>query len=175
MNQAPGTIVIRPKFFVLAFLLALFKPKGSINGAEVPLAWRQPNAFPVPPGQYQVSVWCPYLFFPRMGEATVYVDVQPGAAVEVTWDAPWVVFLPGRIQAQLIDPRMLHGGQAPMPQHQQHQHQLQQQQQPQAQAVGGGGGGWQPDPTGRHQYRWWDGTSWAAHVSDGGVTSQDPM
>jgi len=168
VNQAQGTIVIRPKYFVLAFLLALFKPKGSINGGELPLAWRQPNAFPVPPGQYQVSVWCPYLFFPRMGEATVYVDVQPGAAVEVTWDAPWVVFLPGRIRAQLIDPRLLQGGQAP-------QQQYAPQYQQQAQAVGAGGGGWQPDPTGRHQYRWWDGTSWGAHVSDGGVNSQDPM
>jgi hypothetical protein len=35
--------------------------------------------------------------------------------------------------------------------------------------------GWQPDPTGRHEYRYWDGTQWTEDVSDGGHTSIDPM
>lgn len=35
-------------------------------------------------------------------------------------------------------------------------------------------GSWQPDPFGRHQHRWWDGTSWTDQVSDDGVTSVDP-
>jgi hypothetical protein len=34
--------------------------------------------------------------------------------------------------------------------------------------------GWQPDPTGRHEYRYWDGTKWSDDVSDGGVTANDP-
>lgn len=34
---------------------------------------------------------------------------------------------------------------------------------------------WHPDPTGRHQLRYWDGTAWTDHVSDGGVPSVDPM
>jgi hypothetical protein len=32
---------------------------------------------------------------------------------------------------------------------------------------------WAQDPTGRHQLRWWDGTAWTPHVSDGGVTALD--
>ncbi len=36
-------------------------------------------------------------------------------------------------------------------------------------------GGWHPDPSGRHQYRYWDGTAWSAQVSDGGVVSTDPL
>ena len=36
-------------------------------------------------------------------------------------------------------------------------------------------GGWHPDPTGRHQHRWWDGTQWTDQVADGGVTATDPM
>jgi hypothetical protein len=32
---------------------------------------------------------------------------------------------------------------------------------------------WKPDPFGRHDYRWWDGTSWTGQVSDGGVQSMD--
>ncbi len=35
--------------------------------------------------------------------------------------------------------------------------------------------GWQPDPRGRHEYRYWDGTQWTDHVSDKGEVSQDPV
>lgn len=35
--------------------------------------------------------------------------------------------------------------------------------------------GWQPDPTRRHEYRYWDGSQWTDDVSDGGVTSVDPV
>ena len=33
--------------------------------------------------------------------------------------------------------------------------------------------GWQADPFGRHELRYWDGSSWTAHVSDAGVTGTD--
>lgn len=35
-------------------------------------------------------------------------------------------------------------------------------------------GSWQPDPTHRHQLRWWDGGNWTDHVSDNGVAGIDP-
>ncbi|MGF1596847.1 MAG: phospholipid scramblase-related protein [Acidimicrobiales bacterium] len=34
---------------------------------------------------------------------------------------------------------------------------------------------WHPDPSGRHELRYWDGTVWTAHVSDGGRQSTDPL
>ena len=34
---------------------------------------------------------------------------------------------------------------------------------------------WQPDPSGRHETRWWDGQRWTDHVSDHGLTSIDPL
>jgi Protein of unknown function (DUF2510) len=34
---------------------------------------------------------------------------------------------------------------------------------------------WARDPSGRHQYRWWDGTSWTDHVADNGQESADPL
>lgn len=34
---------------------------------------------------------------------------------------------------------------------------------------------WHPDPSGRHQLRWWDGSRWSEHVSDNGVASVDPV
>jgi hypothetical protein len=32
---------------------------------------------------------------------------------------------------------------------------------------------WYPDPTGRHDYRWWDGRCWTEHVSTAGVAAID--
>jgi hypothetical protein len=37
------------------------------------------------------------------------------------------------------------------------------------------GAGWAPDPSGRHQLRYWDGATWTDHVSDGGVAGTDPV
>lgn len=41
-------------------------------------------------------------------------------------------------------------------------------------AAGGPGPQWAPDPSRRHQYRWWDGAQWTPYVGDNGVTSFDP-
>lgn len=35
--------------------------------------------------------------------------------------------------------------------------------------------GWHPDPSGRHQSRYWSGTKWTQHVADNGVSSTDPV
>jgi hypothetical protein len=34
---------------------------------------------------------------------------------------------------------------------------------------------WMNDPTGRHQYRYWDGGNWTQNVYDAGVESRDPV
>ncbi|HEY8546157.1 MAG TPA: DUF2510 domain-containing protein [Acidimicrobiales bacterium] len=35
--------------------------------------------------------------------------------------------------------------------------------------------GWYPDPTGRHERRYWSGIRWSRHVDDGGVRGEDPI
>lgn len=35
--------------------------------------------------------------------------------------------------------------------------------------------GWYADPSGRHEKRYWDGTRWTEHVSDGEARSTDPV
>ncbi len=35
--------------------------------------------------------------------------------------------------------------------------------------------GWYPDPTGRHEQRYWDGRHWSHRVSDEGVRGDDPL
>jgi len=34
---------------------------------------------------------------------------------------------------------------------------------------------WYPDPGGRHEVRYWDGSQWTDHVTDNGVQSVDPL
>ena len=36
-------------------------------------------------------------------------------------------------------------------------------------------GQWLPDPSGRHELRYWDGSSWTEHVGDGSDRSTDPL
>jgi hypothetical protein len=45
---------------------------------------------------------------------------------------------------------------------------------PPAAAMTGRPAEWATDPTGRHEYRYWDGTAWTEHVSDRGVVGTDP-
>jgi hypothetical protein len=33
---------------------------------------------------------------------------------------------------------------------------------------------WHPDPSGRFDYRYWDGSDWTEHVSSNGVADIDP-
>ena len=35
--------------------------------------------------------------------------------------------------------------------------------------------GWHPDPLGRYEHRYWEGTEWSGHVSTAGVTAWDPL
>ena len=35
--------------------------------------------------------------------------------------------------------------------------------------------GWIPDPRGRHELRYWDGSRWTEHVSDASVPGLDPL
>jgi hypothetical protein len=34
---------------------------------------------------------------------------------------------------------------------------------------------WAEDPSGRHQYRYWDGSTWTEHTADNGVSSTDSL
>lgn len=160
MSTSPepqSVIEIKTSYFFLAFILVLFKPQASINGtAPFPISWGT-TPIPVPPGRYQVEVWVPYLFFTTMGKNGAIVDVPAGGAVQVAWRAPLIVFIQGKVN--VAGPQPLGGGQPPA--------------QAQAQPVGSAAGGWHADPAGRHEQRYYDGTTWTDHVVDGGVQSTD--
>ena len=112
-QQATSVIEIKTKFFFLAFLLFLFKPKYSINGSAPADAPWGVTPVPVPPGRYQVDVWLPYLFFPQMGRNGATVDVPASSVVQVQWKSPLAVFLKGKVKVS--DPRPVDGASAPAP------------------------------------------------------------
>jgi hypothetical protein len=96
--------------------------------------------------------------------------VPAGGAMRVSWRSPWLVFLQGKVQ--VAGPWPLAEG-APG-----------QQSAPWAggtpaaqpvAAAAASGGGWHPDPTGRHQHRWYDGSAWTDQVADNGANSTDPI
>jgi hypothetical protein len=35
--------------------------------------------------------------------------------------------------------------------------------------------GWLPDPSTRHELRYWDGARWTDHVTDAGAPGMDPI
>ena len=191
MNQ-PAVLDVKPGFMFLAFLLYLLKPRVSINGSEPVRAQWGSNPYPVPPGRYQVEVWVPYLFFTYMGRNGIVVDVPPGSRVEVVWRAPWLAWLKGKIYAAgpfanvsgsgpswAGPPGAGPPGSAPPPgvaapptyAADAAVVAASQQYAPAGQAASG----WYPDPSARHQLRWFDGSTWTANVSDDGATGSDPL
>ena len=46
---------------------------------------------------------------------------------------------------------------------------------PSGPTVGGPPPGWHPDPQGRFESRYWDGTRWTEHVSTNGQPTTDPV
>jgi hypothetical protein len=196
-----GVIEVETKFFVLAFLLLFFKPRIEIDGGpprEHP--WGVSGHPVAAPGRHRVTVYVPYLFFSRMGESSVDVDVAPGQAVRVQWNAPWITFMAGRIEVMGAGPAPAgalggpigapggaHGPQGPGG-HQgppalqgqgygaqgapAHGHSPAPAAAPAA-ASGGAAAGWYPDPSSAHQLRYFDGSAWTSHVSDNGVVSND--
>jgi hypothetical protein len=93
---APQGVIVRPKIFFLAFLFLLFKVHLSVDdGPPVVIPWAE-TFIPLAPGQHSLRCWVPYLFFPRVGDSAVVVDVLAGGSARAQWRSPWLVFLPGK-------------------------------------------------------------------------------
>jgi hypothetical protein len=188
-----SAIQLRCKVFPLAFLLYLFKPRCSVDGGpEQILRWGE-NTLPVPPGRHSLRVWYKYITGPTNVADTV-VDVPP-QGVGLVYKTRWMIFLPGILEpTQGYGQAMPYGqqpqaslpyGQQPQPGALPQQPHAAQQYAPQGAAGAAGAApaaqpqappaGWNPDPSGRHQHRYWDGARWTASVADNGVTTEDPL
>lgn len=171
-----AVIEVTTSFFVLAFVLHLCKPRVAINGQAAVQKWGAVS-IPVAPGQYQVEAWTNYFIAPEMGRSGVVVDAHPGTVTRVRWKAPWLIFLKGSIAITDVLPLAQAGPLAP------------QAAAPQAAAPAppmpappaptpaapapAAAAGWYPDPSGRHEQRYHDGTQWTEHISTAGVAGTD--
>jgi hypothetical protein len=158
VQQPQAGLEIKAGFFPLAFVLFFCTPHLSINGsAPIRAKWGD-NLIPVEPGRHQVTMWYPYAFIKQASKATLVVDVAHGQVAQLTYRPHilYIIFLPGRLK-QVGVRAMLAGGQTQI-----------------AQAVGAQPAGWHPDPSGRHEMRYWNGSVWTDDVSDAGVATKDP-
>ncbi|QUH04517.1 hypothetical protein HUO13_30415 [Saccharopolyspora erythraea] len=90
-----GRVVLDSSYFVLAFILALFKPGITINGQPGPVATWGKTVIDLPPGQYQIQVHVNYLW--KFGHAVAVVPVNAGQQVDVYYKAPAIAFGEGNI------------------------------------------------------------------------------
>ncbi|MGW4067063.1 hypothetical protein [Nocardia grenadensis] len=93
-NDPPG-ITVDCSYTPMMFLLAITKPKITVNGQRVPNTRWGANHIPVGAGQYHLRVTTPWLF--DMGPADIAVPVQPGQAVRYYYRTPALIFLNGAI------------------------------------------------------------------------------
>jgi hypothetical protein len=137
------------------FTLYLFSPKISIDGSQpMPAKWGD-NLVPMTPGRHLISFWWPLYWVIPASRAQLVVDIQPGQVAQLLYQPRWIWFLEGRMQQVGVRPMQVGA----------------------AGAIAGSAAqpaAWHPDPAGRHELRYWNGTAWTDDVSDGGVTTKDP-
>ncbi len=98
MTDASQTgIRVTAKFFPLMWILYFIKPHMGVDGSDVPAAWKTATFFPVAAGQHTVTAYFPYFFPKKAGLGELAVEVAPGQVVDVTYKAPWIVFLKGKM------------------------------------------------------------------------------
>jgi hypothetical protein len=95
--QAGAGIEITATFFPMAFLLFFFPPTFVVDGRAMRGAWRQPTMIPVTPGRHDVRVFFRYLGIMDAGMGEAHVDVASDTTQRITYKAPWLVFLRGRM------------------------------------------------------------------------------
>ena len=89
-------IEVTAKFVFLQWLLYFFKPTILIDGTPNRVSWGT-HVFEVQPGRHHVEIFFRY-FFTNAGKASIDVDVPSGEIRRVSYRAPWLVFLPGKIR-----------------------------------------------------------------------------
>jgi hypothetical protein len=87
-------LVLDLKYFPLAFIFALIKPKVVLNGHQINAQWGH-NTFPLPAGQHHVHVHVPYFLPSQVGPADLQLPLQPGQTAQVEYRAPLFAFARG--------------------------------------------------------------------------------
>lgn len=96
MQSPQGRIEVTVTHSPLAFIYRLFTPTIQINGNKERRPWGV-HTFPLPAGDYEVSVWYPWLLSPECGKNSVRVRLEAGQVKKVNYNAGLIRYLPGKI------------------------------------------------------------------------------
>jgi len=99
-SQPSEGIEITATFLFFAFILYFFPPTFVVDGQTMKGAWRKPTMIPVSTGSHTVRVFFRYLFIMDAGVGEIQVDVPSGTVRRVSYKAPWLVFLRGKMTVQ---------------------------------------------------------------------------
>lgn len=177
-----AAVDIRPTYSALGFA-AEAAPVRAMVGGQGPfrLSWKESLRIPAPTGQVMVVIWSAWVTKQFMGTCHALLTLGPDEVVGLGWKMPQTVFGTGKLTVEALDPPTRfapldaaaappdpgkclvsaphpvarlsdHPGPVPVP-----------------------AGAWHPDPSRRHPFRWWDGTTWTDAVSDGSATGSDPL
>jgi hypothetical protein len=91
-------IEVKTRFFPLAFLFLFCSPVVEINGEKYRSSWGI-RSFDLPEGEYNISIYVPYLFWRRCGENSIKVKTIAGRVTKISFYAPLIVFAKGSIKA----------------------------------------------------------------------------
>jgi len=92
-----GTIKIHSSFFILYWMLFIFKPTVSIDGGPGQKPGWGDSEYSVEPGTHTVNIKIPYIFY-TIGKATETVTVDAGETVTLTYRPQYLLFLRGKLQ-----------------------------------------------------------------------------
>jgi len=94
-SEPSGAIEITARFFPLAVVLHLCKPRFVVDSREEQGRWRTPKTFSVAPGSHHVRVYYNYMGFDG-GIAEGDVEVGSGDVKHITYEAPATAVFGGR-------------------------------------------------------------------------------
>ena len=155
MNETPGSFIeLHPWRRLVNVGVEVVKPRFRIDGGPEGMlpGWR-PARIPVDPGPHRVEIWIVWTIYKQAGHTAIDVHVPP-EGVRVSWRSPTAAFSKG--QVTIGPPGNEPFDVVPLP-------------------TGVPAAAWHPDPSGRHQFRWWDGTAWTTKVADNGVAGEDAL
>ncbi|HTL33031.1 MAG TPA: hypothetical protein VL326_07895 [Kofleriaceae bacterium] len=102
----PAQLEVDLGFFPLMWILYLVSPWLSINGHAQKQSWGIVR-LTLPPGQYLIEAWYPYLFSSQQSKGSMSLMLAPGGFYRVKYRPAWLVFLAGSmtlVTQQLLAP-----------------------------------------------------------------------
>ena len=102
VHQGSSGIELEAGFMFLQWLLFLVSPVAVVNGHKHTAKWGH-HFIPLPPGQYEVTVYFPWLLTDG-GKATRQVVVYDNSATGLKYDAPFFVIMSGSLVERGVRP-----------------------------------------------------------------------